>query len=159
MGYTRRNVVIVRGSRNPAILFVGEGPGKYEDMKSIPFCGPSGKLLDAEIGKAEIPAEICAFANMVKCRPLDSEGQNRAPTEEEVSHCLPFLKEQVDLMQPKLVVAVGKVAFIGLGKAGYKPMYVLHPAAALRNPRELMDVLQRHLADVKRTYDNLCPVG
>lgn len=146
MSRTRRSTVFYRGHKNPMILFVGEAPGKYEDMKGLPFVGPSGRLLDKEIIAAGLGDVSVGMANVVKCRPVDPGGNNRTPSEQEVAACLPFIKQQIDLLGPRVVVAVGKVAKQALN--GYSPTYVLHPAAALRNP-DLLDILRAHLRKVK----------
>lgn len=153
MSGTRQRVVIERGAINPAILFVGEAPGKYEDIKGLPFVGPSGRLLDAELARLGISANLYAIVNVVKCRPTDGYGRNRPPSEQEVVNCMNFLRMQIDLMRPKIIVAVGKVAKEALNQ--YSPMYVLHPAAALRNPDDLMPILRRNLQSVKDVLDKL----
>jgi DNA polymerase len=134
------------------VLFVGEAPGKYEDMKGLPFVGPSGRLLDKEIITAGLGLVAIGMTNVVKCRPIDHEGNNRPPSEEEIASCLPFIRQQIDLLKPRVVVAVGKVAKEAL--RAYSPIYVLHPSAALRKP-DLLDILQRHLKQVKEAVDRL----
>ena len=157
MSVTRKRTVMHRGSHNPIVLFVGEAPGKYEDLKGLPFVGPSGRCLEAELSRAGISLDICGFVNAVKCRPTDPYEhafvKNRPPTDEEVANCMPFLKQQIELMGPRIIVAVGKVAHRALH--AYSPIYVLHPSAALRNPDDLMPILRRNLQAVKDTLDKL----
>lgn len=149
MGHTRRNVAIVRGARHPTILFVGEGPGKYEELTGLPFKGPSGKRLDAEIGRVGIPAEICCYVLLVKCRPITDDGINRPPTDLEIACCRPFLEEQIDFLKPQIIVAVGRLAQRAIKH--HKPLYIMHPAAVVHDA-DLMDEFQ---ADVQRIKDAL----
>jgi len=152
MSKCRRHVVIHRGSKHPVILLIGEAPGKYEDLNSIPFCGPSGKLLDKKIKEFGLPEH--AMINVVKCRPTDAGGQNRPPTDEEIHNCLPFLKEQIDLLAPKIIVAVGKVAFRVLSENAYDSIYLIHPSACLRKP-ELVEIMDKHMKKIKEKVGNI----
>ena len=141
---TRTNVVIGRGSRNAPLLLVGEGPGEQEDKQGLPFVGPAGKLLGHLLEALMIGEDDYYIANIVKCRPPD----NRIPLEEEVEQCLPYLRNQVALIKPKVIVCLGATAAkyiirkdISITKdrgewverKGYWIMPTFHPAALLRD--------------------------
>jgi len=152
IGKKRKKNAIFRGSLNPVVLFVGEGPGKYEDLNGVPFCGPSGKLLDKKIKEFGLPEY--AIINVVKCRPTDDCGQNRPPNDEEIKNCLVYLKEQIDLLAPKIIVAVGKVAFRVLSENAYDSIYLIHPSACLRKP-ELVEIMDKHMKKIKEKVGNI----
>jgi len=141
----RRQAVFGVGSENGPWLFVGEGPGADEDAQGEPFVGQAGNLLDAMLGAIGLKRGRDAYiANVVKCRPPG----NRTPTLAEATACAPFLDRQIDLIQPKLIVALGKTAALRLlgseaslaslrGKRheyrGYPVLVTYHPAYLLRN--------------------------
>ena len=102
----RHNVVFGVGNRNTDILFVGEGPGEQEDLKGEPFVGPAGKLLDDMLSIIDLDRTNCYIANIVKCRPPD----NRDPLETEQDACIGYLRNQVALIRPKIIVCLGRVA-------------------------------------------------
>lgn len=104
---TRNNVVFGVGNRNADILFIGEGPGEQEDLKGEPFVGPAGKLLDDMLHIIDLRrASNCYIANIVKCRPP----HNRDPLQTEQDACIDYLRNQVALIKPKIIVCLGKVA-------------------------------------------------
>ena len=103
---TRRNVVFGVGNEQADILFVGEGPGEQEDLKGEPFVGAAGKLLDDMLSIIDIDRSNCYIANIVKCRPP----QNRDPLETEQDACIGYLRNQVALIRPKVIVCLGRVA-------------------------------------------------
>ncbi len=125
-------------------MFIGEGPGYYEDRDGRPFVGPAGKLLDRLLSSIDLKREDVYITNMVKCRPPN----NRDPLPGEVRSCGPYLDKQIEMIAPRVIVALGRHSFSkfypgeAIGKARGKPrewngltvypMY--HPAAALRNP-------------------------
>ncbi len=103
----RTNVVFGVGNRNAEILFIGEGPGEQEDLKGEPFVGPAGKLLDDMLSIIDLSRkENCYIANIVKCRPPG----NRDPLETEQDACIDYLRNQVALIQPKVIVCLGRIA-------------------------------------------------
>ena len=102
----RHNVVFGVGKKNADILFVGEGPGEQEDLLGEPFVGPAGKLLDEMLSIIDINRENCYIANIVKCRPPG----NRDPYDAEQDACIDYLRNQVALIQPKIIVCLGRVA-------------------------------------------------
>ena len=103
---TRTNVVFCVGPRNADIMFVGEGPGEQEDLQGEPFVGAAGKLLDDMLSIIELGRHNCYIANIVKCRPP----RNRDPQEEEQEACISYLRNQVVLIRPKIIVCLGRVA-------------------------------------------------
>jgi len=104
---TRNNVVFGVGNEQADILFVGEGPGEQEDLQGIPFVGPAGKLLDDMLSIIDLSRnQNCYIANIVKCRPP----RNRDPLETEQDACINYLRNQVALIQPKIIVCLGRIA-------------------------------------------------
>lgn len=145
LGKNRTNVVIGRGNRNAPVMLVGEGPGKQEDLQGLPFVGQAGKLLDLLLSALMFDDSDYYIANIVKCRPPG----NRAPNDEEAYACLPFLRNQVKLVRPKIIVCMGAIASkyiidrnikltaergIWRQVKGYWLMPTFHPAALLRDP-------------------------
>jgi len=103
---TRRNVVFGVGRKTADIMFVGEGPGEQEDLQGEPFVGPAGKLLDDMMCIIDLNRKNSYIANIVKCRPP----QNRDPRPEEEDACIGYLKRQIELVQPKVIVCLGRIA-------------------------------------------------
>lgn len=104
---TRKNVVFGVGREDADILFVGEGPGEQEDLKGEPFVGPAGKLLDDMLSIIDLDRHSnCYIANIVKCRPP----KNRDPLETEQDACIGYLRNQVALIKPKIIVCLGRIA-------------------------------------------------
>ena len=104
---TRHNVVFGVGNRQTDVLFVGEGPGEQEDLQGEPFVGPAGKLLDDMLSILDIDrGSNCYIANIVKCRPP----RNRDPLETEQEACIGYLRNQVALIKPKIIVCLGRIA-------------------------------------------------
>ncbi len=87
-------------------MFIGEGPGEQEDLQGIPFVGPAGHLLDDMLSIIDLSRENCYIANIVKCRPP----RNRDPQEQEQEACIEYLRNQVALVQPKIIVCLGRIA-------------------------------------------------
>jgi len=147
---SRKNVVFGVGDINAQLMFVGEAPGADEDIQGEPFVGKAGQLLTKIIETMGLRRDSVYIANILKCRP-DTPGQasgNRKPTPEEMQTCIPFLHEQIDLIRPKVLVALGGTAVEGLlGKTagimklrgnwqtyrGIPLMPTYHPAYVLRN--------------------------
>jgi DNA polymerase len=146
LGSGRINAVPGEGSKNAALLFVGEGPGAEEDAQGRPFVGRAGQLLTRIITKMGLKREEVYITNVVKCRPP----KNRAPNGEEIEQCREYLLEQIDLIRPKVIVTLGRVAasfFISsnLGMTALrgdfyefeqiKVMPTFHPSYLVRNER------------------------
>jgi len=144
---TRRNVVLVRGTIPAEVLFIGDAPGKSEDVIGVPFVGPAGKLLDYIIEQsqeAEVRYEF-AITNIVSCIPLDDTNHVQEPTKESIKSCRERLEEIVKLVYPELIVTVGATATRTVKKykndwdkwSIYKDnpletVEIVHPAAILR---------------------------
>lgn len=103
---TRNHVVFGVGSKTAEIMFIGEGPGEQEDLKGEPFVGAAGKLLDDMLSIIDLDRTNCYIANIVKCRPP----KNRDPLDEEQDACMEYLREQIALIQPKIIVCLGRIA-------------------------------------------------
>lgn len=136
----RDKVVVARGKIPADILFIGEAPGESENVIGIPFVGPAGKLLDRIILEATGDSLRCAFTNLVCCIPRDEDGGKTAePERESIIACEPRLREFIGIVNPRLVVCVGKLAAVnvrraraGLGLGDTKLVDITHPAAILR---------------------------
>ena len=113
---TRHNVVFGVGNRNADVMFVGEGPGEQEDLQGEPFVGPAGHLLDDMLSIIDLSRENCYIANIVKCRPP----RNRDPLETEQDACIGYLRNQVALIQPKIIVCLGRIAAMRIIKPDFR---------------------------------------
>ncbi|WP_186566123.1 uracil-DNA glycosylase [Lawsonibacter celer] len=144
---TRTNVVFGDGARNAEIMFIGEGPGEQEDLTGLPFVGRAGKLLDDMLAMIDLDRSRVFVGNMVKCRPP----QNRDPLNVEQEACIGYLRNQVALIKPKIIVCLGRIAAMKLiredfkitrehgkwfEKAGVQMIALYHPSALLRDPRK-----------------------
>jgi uracil-DNA glycosylase family 4 len=158
----RTNVVFGTGNPRAEIMFVGEGPGHDEDIQGLPFVGRSGELLTKIIAAMGFKREEVYIANVVKCRPPE----NRKPQPDEVANCLPYLLSQIELIQPKVLVALGATAVQGLldVQLGITKMRghwytfrdipimpTFHPAYLLRNPPAKKEVWE----DMKAVLEKL----
>ena len=148
---TRTNVVFGAGQSTAEVLFVGEGPGEQEDLQGEPFVGRAGQLLDEMLSLIGLSRQSNFYiANIVKCRPP----QNRDPLNTEQDACIPWLEEQIALIQPRLIVCLGRVAAQRLIKPDFKITQehgqwfrrgdawitaIYHPAALLRDPEKKPD--------------------
>ena len=114
---TRTNVVFGQGAPDAEVLFVGEGPGQSEDEQGLPFVGRSGQLLDKYLFAIDLDrSKNCYIANIVKCRPP----HNRDPLETEQDACIGYLRNQVALVKPKIIVCLGRIAAKRLIDADYR---------------------------------------
>ena len=144
---TRTNVVFGEGARDAEVMFIGEGPGEQEDRTGRPFVGRAGQLLDDMLAMIDLKREKVFIDNMVKCRPP----QNRDPLNIEQEACIGYLRNQVALLKPKIIVCLGRIAAMKLikedfkitrehgqwiEKAGVWMMAMYHPSALLRDPRK-----------------------
>lgn len=143
---TRHSVVFCQGAAHAEVMLVGEGPGANEDEQGLPFVGKSGQLLDHYLEAVDLSRDKNIYiANIVKCRPP----QNRDPLPEESAACMPWLRQQFQLIRPKIVVCLGRVAAQRMldpgfsisrdhgkffDKQGTLFMATYHPAALLRYP-------------------------
>ena len=157
LGDTRTNLVFGVGNPNAELMFVGEAPGEQEDLSGTPFVGRAGQLLDRYLYAVDIPREDVYIANILKCRPP----KNRDPLPAEEDACIGYLREQVKLIRPKLIVCLGRISAMRLIKPDFKISVehgqwfekgnflmsaVYHPAALLRDPRRREDMME----DMKR---------
>lgn len=157
----------VFGSGNPEadVLVVGEGPGAEEDKQGLPFVGRAGQLLTDILKAIKFSREEVYIANIVKCRPPG----NRTPLPDEMDTCIPYLKKQIELIKPKLILCLGLTAAKGLlrkkesltslrGKffeyQGIKVMVTFHPAALLRNPNWKRDCWE-DVKKFRKMYDEI----
>ena len=134
-------------------MFVGEAPGEQEDLSGVPFVGRAGQLLDKFLYAVDIDRNDVYIANILKCRPP----KNRDPLPEEEDMCIDYLRRQVALINPKVIVCLGRISAMRLikpdfkitqehgvwfKKGGYLMTAVYHPAALLRDPRKKEDMLE-----------------
>jgi uracil-DNA glycosylase family 4 len=160
---TRTKTVFGVGDENADWLFVGEGPGRSEDAKGEPFVGPAGKLLDNMLFSVGLRrGENAYIANTVKCRPIGQDGRDRPPALDEAAACRPYLERQIDLIKPKIIVALGKTAAISLlGLDPDTPVTKLRgtvhryrdlPLIVTYHPAYLL----RKLSEKGKTWSDLC---
>ena len=162
---TRTNCVFGTGNIDADLLFVGEAPGDNEDKTGIPFVGRAGQLLDQYLYAVDIPRESVYIANILKCRPP----KNRDPLPAEEDACMDFLRRQVKLIRPKIIVCLGRIAAMRLIRPDYKITKehgewvqkgnflitaVYHPALLLRDPRRKEDMLE-DMKKIKAKLDEL----
>jgi len=168
ISYSRKNPVPGEGSLNAEIMFIGEAPGGREDELGRPFVGAAGNLLTKLLNEIGLERSDVFIGNVLKCRPPG----NRDPTEEEIDNCLPFLIRQIKLIQPRVIVTLGRfsamvisrlagIRFRGItrergivrkitlfgSEVVFLPTY--HPAAALYKP-PLLDSLRNDFSTLKR---------
>lgn len=149
----RQNIVFGTGNKNADIMLIGEGPGADEDRLGEPFVGRAGKLMNMAFDMLEIKREELYIANVVKCRPPG----NRNPEEDEAMACLDYLRNQVILVKPKIIVLLGSIALknilgkeygitasrgIWVEKKGIWYMPTWHPAALLRDDTKKIDFVR-----------------
>lgn len=162
---TRHKTVPGQGNPHPELVFIGEGPGADEDEQGLAFVGRAGRLLTQIIEAMGLTRDEVWIGNIVKCRPPN----NRAPTPEEMAACIPYLREQIALLKPKVIVCLGATAVKGLFDEpgaiskirgtwmtfeGIDTMPTFHPAYLLRNPpakREVWEDMKTVLAKLGKT--------
>ena len=162
LGDTRTNPVFGVGNPDADLMFVGEAPGEQEDLTGTPFVGRAGQLLDRYLEAVDIRRDRVYIANILKCRPP----KNRDPLPEEEDACIGYLREQVRLIRPKIIVCLGRIAAMRLIRPDYRitaehgtwvekgdfaMTAVYHPAALLRDPRKKEDMLE----DMKKIRQRL----
>jgi DNA polymerase len=143
----RKNIVFGSGNAHAGLVFVGEAPGSDEDIQGVPFVGKAGQLLTRIIQAIKLERSDVYIANIVKCRPP----LNRDPQEDEIQTCIPFLKRQLQVIQPRIICTLGRIAaqsllqtgesisslrgrFFAFGNAKVLPTY--HPSYLLRYPEK-----------------------
>jgi len=163
LGETRTNLVFGRGCVDADIMFIGEAPGEKEDLSGEPFVGAAGKLLDKYLEYVEMGENDYYIANIIKCRPP----KNRDPKPEEEDACIGYLREQLSVIKPKIIVCLGRIAAKRIikpdfqitvehgqwfKKGDYMICAVFHPAAILRDPRRKQAMLEdfEKIAEMKK---------
>jgi DNA polymerase len=157
---TRKNAVPGEGPANAKIILLGQAPGATENLKGVPFCGRAGKFLDYLLKIARIDRKKIFITSPIKCFPP----KNRKPKKEEIEACLPYLKKQIEIIDPKYFILLGEVAFLvffpkkklsdfrgrWIEKNGkfYFPTY--HPAAGLRFPK-IREILEEDFKELRET--------
>ena len=162
---TCTQVVFGVGDPNAEVLFIGEAPGANEDAQGEPFVGRAGKLLDDMLAMIGLHRQNIYITNSVKCRPPE----NRDPLGEEKDACRGYLRQQVRLMKPKIIVCLGRISAMELIKPDFKisrehgqffdrsgtlMMALYHPAALLRDPRKKPETFE----DLKRLQEKIAEV-
>ncbi len=162
---TRTHAVMGKGNRDAKLMFVGEAPGEQEDLQGLPFVGPAGQLLDTYLEACGIPKEQVYICNILKCRPP----HNRDPLPEEENACMEYLRHQVRLIRPRIIVCLGRIAAKRLidpdfritafhgrwyDKGAFRMMAVYHPSALLRDPDKREDMLKDMMV-IKTEFDKL----
>lgn len=163
---TRNNVVFGVGRENADIMFIGEGPGEQEDLQGEPFVGAAGKLLDDMLSIIDVNRTNCYIANIVKCRPP----MNRDPKDEEQDACIGYLQKQIQLVDPAIIVCLGRIAAKRIIDPEYRitkdhgkwicrdgiwmtAMY--HPSALLRDPTKRPETFD-DLMSIRQKLREIC---
>lgn len=167
----RTNVVIGKGNRNADIMFIGEGPGQQEDLTGVPFVGPAGQLLDKMLASIGLSTENAYICNIVKCRPPG----NRDPHDDEKQACLNYLRYQLAMVRPKIIVCLGRIAATTIlspdfkitkehgtwvERKGYWMIATFHPSALLRDESkkrpawEDLQVIRRKLDELEQNTES-----
>ena len=148
----RKNIVFGVGNENADLMFIGEGPGADEDTQGIPFVGKAGQLMNKAFDVVGINREDVYIANIVKCRPPN----NRDPEQDEIAACINYLRNQVMIVKPKIIVLLGRISLQNILGAEYKItasrgkwvekkgihyMPTWHPAALLRDETKKIDFI------------------
>ena len=169
LGSSRNKFVFGSGNANADVMVIGEGPGAEEDIQGLPFVGRAGQLLTDILKAIHFERDEVYIANIVKCRPP----ANRTPSPAEMDACIPYLKRQIELIKPKVILCLGLTAAQGLLKrkdslgnlrgkifdySGVKVMVTFHPAALLRNPNWKRDCWE-DVKKFRKLYEQSQEVG
>ena len=167
LGETRHNLVFGVGNENADVMFIGEGPGEQEDLQGEPFVGPAGKLLDTMLQIIDLDRSKVYIANIVKCRPP----RNRDPLPDEQAACIGWLHRQIALVDPKILVFLGRIAATAFIKPDFRitrehglwfdvggrpAMAMYHPSALLRDPSKRPETfvdLKQLQQEINKLYD------
>lgn len=168
LGESRTNLVFGDGNRQADIMFVGEGPGQQEDLTGIPFVGAAGQLLDQMLSIIDLDRSRYYICNIVKCRPP----QNRDPLAAEQDACMPYLRAQTKLVQPKIIVCLGRIAAMRLIRPDYRITRehgqwvkkgnfwltaIYHPSALLRDESKRPETFDDLIA-IREKIREVCPL-
>ncbi len=166
---TKTNTVFGCGNREASLMFVGEAPGEKEDLSGVPFVGPAGKLFDQYLTFLDIPRESVYIANILKCRPP----HNRDPEAQEQDQCIDFLRNQVRLIRPSVIVCLGRIAAMRLirptfritadhgkwvNRGGIWMCAVYHPSLLLRDPSRRQEMM-RDMESVRDKWKEVAKKG
>lgn len=161
----RTNVVVGDGCKTADIMFIGEGPGAQEDLQGLPFVGPAGQLLDKMLASVGFNRKNVYIANIVKCRPPG----NRDPHEDEQTACMNYLRYQLLLVKPKIIVCLGRIAAMAIidknfkitrehgtwvQRKGYYMTAIYHPSALLRDEQKKRPAWE-DLKEIRQKYEEL----
>lgn len=164
---TRTNLVFGDGNPDAPIMLIGEGPGEQEDLSGIPFVGRGGQLLDQMLDIIDLDRSKYYICNIVKCRPP----RNRDPLNTEQDACIPWLRSQLKVIRPKIIVCLGRIAACRLIRSDYKitrehgqweeksgiwMTAIYHPAALLRDDRKRPETFD-DLKSIQRKIKEVCP--
>ncbi len=165
LGKTKTNCVFGTGNPHAKLMFVGEAPGEQEDLSGTPFVGRAGQLFDKFLFAVGINRDDVYIANILKCRPP----QNRDPLPEEEDACISYLREQVKIIRPRLIVCLGRVSAMRLisedfritrdhgkwyEKGNFSMCAVYHPSYLLRSPGKREEMMA-DMKNIKEKYDSL----
>lgn len=164
---TRTNVVYGVGPTDAKVMFIGEGPGHQEDLIGEPFVGAAGQLLDRMLSIIGLGRQNCYIANIVKCRPP----QNRDPLAVEQDACYPWLEKQIQYIQPKIIICLGRIAATKMIKEDFRITKehgqwfekdgiaftaIYHPSALLRDVTKRPETFY-DLKNIQKKVQELCP--
>ena len=167
LGDTRTKLVFGVGNASADIMFIGEGPGEQEDLQGVPFVGRAGKLLGDMLSMIDLDRSKVYIANIVKCRPP----KNRDPLPEEKNACWPWLREQTEIVDPKIIICLGRISATALisedfritrqhGQwfdiGGRRYMAIYHPSALLRDVNKRPETFA-DLREIRSEIRRLCP--
>jgi len=170
---TRTQVVLPRGNERAKIMFVGEAPGRQEDEIGKPFVGQAGKWFEAALEILDLTVADYYLTNTVKCRPVNKEGGNRPPSESEIISCCHWLKEEIEMVDPHLIVIMGGTALKVFSKElrisdvageelhghkitkneGRRLFVLFHPAVLIYNQKYYKPIFKRGLENLRRIID------
>ncbi len=167
LGKTRTRLVFGDGNPEARVMLVGEGPGEQEDIQGLPFVGRAGRLLDDMLKMIDLDRSRVYIANIVKCRPP----HNRDPLPEEREACSPWLRQQIDIVDPEIIICLGRIAATSLISEdfritrqhgqwfdvdGRRCLAVYHPSALLRDLTKRPDTFT-DLREIRSEIRRLCP--
>ncbi len=167
LGKTRTRLVFGDGNPEARVLLVGEGPGEQEDIQGLPFVGRAGRLLDDMLKMIDLDRSRVYIANIVKCRPP----HNRDPLPEEREACSPWLRQQIDIVDPEIIICLGRIAATSLISEdfritrqhgqwfdvdGRRCLAIYHPSALLRDLTKRPDTFT-DLREIRSEIRRLCP--
>ena len=162
LGESRTNLVFGVGNESADLMLIGEGPGEQEDLQGLPFVGPAGKLLDSMLEMIDLDRSKVYIANMVKCRPP----HNRDPQGTEMAACRSWLERQIALVNPKLIVCLGRISATALIREDFRItrehgiwfdigdrriLATFHPSALLRDPSKRPEAFM-DLREIRKEY-------